>query len=155
MLNNLFQFHPWKNIIQCPEEARNEIEIIKEENSEKMFQPWQNIFQCPEEAWNEIEIIKEVNADKNVEDKNADGYEVVIENVKNEEVNVDKNESSPADEVQKVEEEDSASTKYNPIENIGMDVPELSCHEMYDGQYWWMDKSEIMVEECLDEKLYF
>ena len=134
MLNNLFQFHPWKNIIQCPEEARNEIEIIKEVNSEKMFQPWQNIFQFHEEAWNEIEIIKEVNADKNVEDKN---------------------ESSPAVEVQKVEEEYVASTKDNPIENIGMDVPELSCHEMYDGQYWWMDKSEIMVKECLDEKLYF
>ena len=129
MLNNLFQFHPWKNIIQCPEEA-----------------------------WNEIEIIKEVNAHKNVEeneDENTDGKEVVIENVKNEEVNVDKNESSPEDEVQKVEEEYVASTKENPIENIGMDVPELSCHEMYDGQYWWMDKSEIMVEECLDEKLYF
>ena len=129
MLNNLFQFHPWKNIIQCPEEA-----------------------------WNEIEIIKEVNAHKNVEeneDENTDGKEVVIENVKNEEVNVDKNESSPADEVQKVEEEYVASTKENPIENTGMDVPELSCHEMYDGQYWWMDKSEIMVEECLDEKLYF
>ena len=47
MLNNLFQFHPWKNIIQCPEEARNEIEIIKEVNTEKMFHPWQNIFLCP------------------------------------------------------------------------------------------------------------
>ena len=126
ILFNLFQFHPWKNIIQCPEEA-----------------------------WNEIEIIKEVNADKNVEDKNADGYEVVIENVKNEDVNVDKNESSPEDEVQKVEKEYVASTKDNPIENIGMDVPELSCCEMYDGQYWWMDESEIMVEECIDEILYF